>query len=190
MAAFGLLVSVPFMAGCQRPAKVQIPAIEAFEGARTYAWNGSPPTLSRVGDPAGDDRAEAALREELDRELASRGFERVAVAEARFHAAVYLGVQRDSRTLDPFFSVYVAERIERGHALLTLTESFPVEESTWDRSAAPVNTKPAWIGTTESVLRVTERGAGQAELRWTPTDETRNWKLRAIAASLGKRLPE
>lgn len=185
----GFLVGATVFVGCQRTAKVKVPVAAVFDGARTYAWSGVTPASERIGDPSGQDEVEALLRQELDGQLAANGFEKVSAASARFHAALYLGVEKDSRTMDPQFSVYTAERIERGHALMTLTVSMPAHEPTWDRSEAPAKPEPAWIASTESVLRVTARGMGQSELRWTGTEEVRDWRVRSMASSLGKRLP-
>ncbi len=184
------MVEAPLLTGCQRTAKIELPVAAVFDGARTYAWSGSTPALERVGGPAEQDRVEAQLRKELDGELLAKGFEKASVEDARFHASIYLGVEKDLRTKDPLFSVYSAERIERGHALLTLTPSAPAQEITWDRSVAPDPEGPAWIGSTEIVLRVTARGMGQTELRWTGTEEPRDWRVSTIAASLGKGLPD
>ncbi len=178
--AFGLLAAVALFAGCQRSTQVELPVEAVFEGVRTYVWSGDVPELVRVGSPAGQTELETLLRSEIDAALTSKGFLRAsAAADARFHAAIYLGIEKDTRTSDPLFTVYPAERIERGHATMTLTE-VPAEGPT---------DGPAWTATTSIVLRVTERGMGQAELRWKATDETPDWQVLYLGAELGRRLP-
>ncbi|QDV05463.1 hypothetical protein Poly30_09610 [Planctomycetes bacterium Poly30] len=164
------------LAGCAgTEIGVQEAAPAVFEGERTYAWSGSPPEAGRIGAPADQEAVAAAFRRALDSALEEHGFRKVNQNEARFRAGLYLGVEKDVREADPQFTVYRAERIEDGHVVFTLTEG---------AAAAP-----AWTGTASRLLRVTERGLGQLELRWTGTEEVRDWQVERLAASLGARLP-
>lgn len=173
----GLLTAPATVGGCKRTAKVELPVAEAFDGERTYAWSGDVPALARIGDAARAEDVVARLRQELDEQLQGRGFRKVEGRAARFYAALYLGVEKDTRSSDPLFTAYPYERIERGHAVLTLTE--------------PRNgdVAPAWSGTTDAVLRVTERGMGHDKIRWKATDSPQKWPVDSIASTLGNRLP-
>lgn len=154
---------------------VQESSSGSFEGERTYAWTGVAPDAGRLGLPAGQEDVAAEFRRALDEALQQHGFRKVGAAEARFRAGLFLGVEKETREADALFSVYTVDRIERGHAVLTLTE---------DGAGSP-----AWTGTASRVLRVTERGLGQLELRWTGTEEVRDWRVQDLAAALGARLP-
>ncbi|MFT5732748.1 MAG: hypothetical protein ACJAZN_001177 [Planctomycetota bacterium] len=164
------------LAGCGRASLEVTEAIPtAFDGARTYAWVGNAPAVGRVGIPAGQEAVAAGFRRLLDDELVSRGFQKVGRGSAQFEAGLFLGVEKGARTSDPQFTVYPAERLERGHVVFTLTDA---ESET-----------VAWTATASRVLRVTERGMGQGELRWTGTEEVRDWRIDDLSQLLGTRLP-
>ncbi|MEM8710040.1 MAG: hypothetical protein AAGG01_03740 [Planctomycetota bacterium] len=175
--ALPLVLTAVFLSGCPSAATTResIAAATIFEGERTYAWKAEAPMEGRVGDPAGQEDVASRFRSSLDDGLEKAGFKKVSANEARFHASLYLGIEKDTRESDPLFTVYPFERIERGHSALSLTL---VETD-----------EVVWIAQTSKVLRVTERGMGQAELRWTGTEETRDWDEEQLAKRLSAKLP-
>jgi len=140
---------------------------------------GKPPTgaasKDEVGAPAAQEEVAAAFRRALDSDLEAAGFRKVSAGEARFAAGLYLGVKKDTRTADPLFTVYPVERIERGHAVLTL--------------ALNETEEVIWTTKTSLVIRVTERGMGQGELSWVGTEEARDWRMGRTVRRLAKELP-
>lgn len=162
-------------AGCTEPAEraASSAALAALE-AETYAWAPEPIPGPERGVLMDDPELMAEARGALESALAARGFQAVGEEEAEVMLAFRVDVTSETRTNDPFFSVYSVERFENGH--LTLA------------AFSPLLFDELWQGTAKIKLRDTERAIANQELVWTIVEETRSWDFEGLASNLAKRL--
>lgn len=169
------LALIAAVGACTEPAE-RTPAHEAFTAlaAEAYAWAAEPMDGPERAQQMLDDDLLEEARGALESALSSQGFRVVDEDDADFMLAFRVDVTSETRTNDPFFSVYSVERFERGH--LTLA------------AFTPLLFDDLWEGRADIKLRDTARAIANQDLEWTELDETRSWDFDAMARNLARRM--
>ena len=139
-----------------------------------YAWSDSTPT--RTLDADGNPLPWGEFRSAIEQVLEERGLRKVDAAEASVQLDADLSVAIRTRNNDPYFNLYVAERFEEA--------TYRIEFRSSTTNAI------LWIGQCGHRLRFTERAKGGATaLRWTTTNQQREWDVTGAVKRILDRLP-